>query len=251
MAKKRKLFGNVHPAVIAVWAALIASAHLLPAVVLIGVGGTMSVSTALLPLAGIFFGPLAGMICAAIGQFIGFLIAPSGAWLGMFTWLIGTCTATIAGLLSWGYGYAALPVLGLGIVLWFTQKIGRSAWLFAAVFGGYGAVCMILATFFAKRFLMSRNVLLKAIAIFLCGVAGMVTAAMLANFASLVLFKTPAISWKMLVPVSPVERTMFSLAAMIVGVPLLIGLPKIGIFVGPQPKEELEEEDEDEAETTE
>ncbi len=118
--------------------------------------------------------------------------------------------------------------------------------MFAAVFGGYGAVCGILATFFAKRFLLSRNVLLKAIAIFLCGVAGMITAAMLADFASLILFKTPAITWKMLVFVSPVERTMFSLAAVIVGVPLLVGLPKIGIFVGPQPKEELEEDEEEE-----
>lgn len=246
MAKKRKLLGNVHPAVIAVWSALIASAHLLPAVVLLGTGGTMSVSTALLPLAGIFFGPLAGMLCAAIGQFIGFLIAPSGAWLGMFTWLIGTCSATIAALLSRGKGYIALPVLALSIVLWFTQKIGRDAWIFAVVFGGYGAVCMILATIFAKKFLLNKNVLLKGIAIFLCGVSGMITAAMLADFASLILFKTPAITWKMLTFVAPVERTLFSVAAMIVGMPLLVGLPKIGIFVGPQPEEELEE-DEDEA----
>lgn len=170
MAKKRKLLGNVHPAVIAVWSAL----------------------------------------------------------------------------LSRGKGYIALPVLALSIVLWFTQKIGRDAWIFAVVFGGYGAVCMILATIFAKKFLLNKNVLLKGIAIFLCGVSGMITAAMLADFASLILFKTPAITWKMLTFVSPVERTLFSVAAMIVGMPLLVGLPKIGIFVGPQPEEELEE-DEDEA----
>ena len=186
MAQKRKLTGRVHPAVIAVWSALIASAHLLPAVVLIGTGGTMSVSTALLPLAGIFFGPISGTLCAAIGQFIGFLIAPSGAWLGMFTWLIGTCTAFTAALISHGKGYIGIGMLAVSIVLWFTTKIGQQAWIFAAVFGGYGMVCMLLGTFFAKRFILSKNILLKAIGIFLCGVAGMITSAMFADVASII-----------------------------------------------------------------
>ena len=67
MADKRKnLFGGIHPAVISVWAAVLAASHMLPAVPLIGVGGTMSVSTALAPLTGIFFGPWAGLLCAAI-----------------------------------------------------------------------------------------------------------------------------------------------------------------------------------------
>jgi hypothetical protein len=33
---------------------------------------------------------------------------------------------------------------------------------------------------------------------------------------------------------APIERAIFAFAAMLVGVPLLAGLNKIGIFVGPQ-----------------
>ena len=62
---------NVHPSVIAVWAALIAVATLLPSIPMLGTGSTFSVSTALLPLAGVFFGPIGGAVCAAIGLFIG------------------------------------------------------------------------------------------------------------------------------------------------------------------------------------
>lgn len=245
MQKKRSLFGNIHPAIISVWAALIASAHLLPAIVLIGTGGTMSVSAILVPLAGILFGPIAGGICGAIGQFIGFLIAPAGAWLGMFTWLIGTCTATTTGLISRGKWPIAAGLLGIGLALWFSHPIGQKAWIFAAVFGGYGMVCTILGGLVAKKWLMSKNIILKAIAIFLTAVAGMVTSAMLANYASLTLFATPAITWKMLTFVAPVERTTFAAAAALIGVPLLIGLPKVGIFVGPQPSDADDDDDMD------
>ena len=244
-AKKNALLGGVHPAVISVWAALIAAAHLLPAIVLVGTGGTMSVSAILVPLAGVLFGPVAGTLVGAIGQFIGFLIAPAGAWLGMFTFLIGTCTALTTGLASRGKGPYALILSGLGIVLWMTQEIGRKAWIFGAVFGGYGFVCLLITCFIGKKCLMSKNLVKKGISIFLCCVGGMCTSGMLANFSSLVLFKTPAITWKVLVAVSPVERTIFAVAAVIIGIPLLVGLPKVGIFVGPQPEDVDEEEDED------
>ncbi len=239
--KKFKLFGNVHPAVISVWAALIAAAHLLPAVTLVGTGGTMSVSTMLLPLAGIFFGPIPGALCAAIGQFIGFLIAPSGAWLGMATWLIGTCTAFVAGCISRGKWYISIPMAVLGFVLWTTHPIGQKSMIFAWVFYGYGLLCNIGGNLLAKKAFLGKNVLLKAISIFFCGVGGLVVSASLANYATLHLFGTPAITWRLLTPVSPVERTMFSLAATIVGTPLLLGLPKIGIFVGPQAPETEED----------
>ena len=246
MAKKKKsLLSGVHPAVISVWAALIATAHLLPAIALIGVGGTLSVATCLLPLAGIFFGPVAGGLCAAIGSFIGDLIAPSGAWLGMFTFLVPTADAVIAGLVSLGRktGLIAIGLSVLGLLLWFAQEIGRKAWIFAAIFGGYGLLACVIGMFVCNKFLLKKNPLLKSIAIFICGVSGMVGAAMLADCVSIYLFKTPAITWKVLAPVAPVERTVFSVASMIIGTPLLVGLPKIGIFVGPRDPKELEEEE--------
>jgi hypothetical protein len=53
------------------------------------------------------------------------------------------------------------------------------------------------------------------------------------NYFSLLLYKLPETLWTTLVFISPVERAVFSLGAMLVGVPLLMGLPKIGVFVGP------------------
>ena len=41
--------------------------------------------------------------------------------------------------------------------------------------------------------------------------------------------------------ISPVERAVFATGAMLVGSPLLSGLNKIGIIVGPQSEEELTE----------
>jgi hypothetical protein len=43
--------------------------------------------------------------------------------------------------------------------------------------------------------------------------------------------------------IAPVERFLFSLGAMIIGTPLLIGLPKIGIQVGPMIYQKEDEED--------
>ena len=39
--------------------------------------------------------------------------------------------------------------------------------------------------------------------------------------------------------ISPVERAIFATGAMLVGAPLMSGLNKIGIYVGPQNEEEL------------
>ena len=48
---------------------------------------------------------------------------------------------------------------------------------------------------------------------------------------------------------SPGERFIFGLAAAVIAIPLLYGLPKIGIFVGPQSPEEMLDEDPPEPET--
>ena len=233
--KGKSLLGGIHPAVIAVWAALIAAAHLLPAVVLVGTGGTMSVSAILVPLAGVFFGPAAGALVGAIGQFIGFLIAPSGAWLGMFTFLIGTCTALTAGLASRGKGPWACLLLGLIIALWFTQENCRKAWIVVVCLGGYGMLALLVSCFIAKKFLMSENLAKKGCGIFVCALGGMITSALGAQLASAILMKTPAISMKITFPLAMVERTIFAAAGVVIGIPLMIGLPKVGIFVGPQP----------------
>jgi len=243
---RKVLLGGVHPAVISVWAAMIAAAHLLPTIVLVGVGGTLSVSSCLYPLAGIFFGPVAGGLCVGIGSFIGKLLAPSSAWLGMFTFLIPIPTAVTAGLIcrSKKGGLAGIGLVIVGMLLWYSQEIGRKAWIFGAVIGGSGILTGIIGLFISRKCLLHKNPVAKSVGIFFASYTGMIVTHLVSDFLNLVLFKSPAITWKLLTFTVPVERITFCLASAIIGTPLLIGLPKIGVFIGPKdPKAEQEESD--------
>lgn len=226
-----------HPAVIAVWAALISVAHMLPTLPIIGTGGTFSVSTALFPLAGIFFGPLAGALCAALGSFIGQILAPHTAWMGLATFMVGTINAFTAGLVSRGRPLPAVGIIFLGTLLWFSTAIGRQAPMFPAVFYTLGAVAALLGGYLGSRWLAGPNAALKSVGLWLTAYAGFVGAASIANYFSLVIFKLPPQVWMYLTFVSPAERALFATGSAIIGIPLLLTLPKVGIFAGPQPVE--------------
>ncbi len=236
--KNKRLFGGYHPAVLCVWAALQAVANMFPAIALIGVGGTMTLANILIPLTGVFFGPYAGALCAAIGQIIGMLINPSGAWLGTFTFLIGTCTAFVAGLLSHGKWPLGYFLNFLGIAIFYCFPVGRVAWIKGVTFGVSGIITCLIGGIFAKKFITHKNFILKWISVFLCSTGGLLTSCMFADIASLIIFHTPAISMKLMAFISPGERFTFGAAAAVVGIPLLMALPKIGIRVGPQVAEE-------------
>jgi hypothetical protein len=242
---------KIHPAVVAVWAAVVAAGHILPTVPLWGTGGTFSITSALSPLSGIFFGPVAGALCSAAGGFLGSLIAPYTAWMGLGTFVIGTTTAFTAGCIAWGKwppvaisGNGNFIVNGgiivyiIGTILWFTQDIGRSIIRVPLVYYGLGFIAMIAGIIFAPRMFANSRRLLKFPAIWLCAFGGLIGGATVGNFFSLVLYKLPREVWMALTVISPVERAIFALGAMFVGVPLLMGLNKIGIPVGPQREEE-------------
>jgi len=247
---------KIHPVVAAVWAAVVASGHLLPVFPILGTGGTFSISHILNPLSGIFFGPLGGALCSAAGGFIGTLIAPYTAWMGLGTFIIGTTTAFTTGCIAWAKGppvsinnNGSLIVNGgfivyiIGTILWFTQKIGRSFIWFPVIFYGLGFLVMIAGIIFAGKIFLNPKPNWKfsaqtGFAIWLCTFGGLVGGASIGNFFSLVLFKQPKEIWSVLMVTAPLERALFALGAMLVGVPLLIGLNKAGISVGPQKEEE-------------
>jgi uncharacterized membrane protein len=231
---RSKRAGTIHPAVIAVWAALIATANLLPAIPMVGSTGTFNVGAVLVPLAGIFFGPLAGALCAAIGGVISQIIAPHGAWLGPATFLISTANAFVAGSLTRGRWYVSAAVILVGYGLWFLLPIGMEASIFPLIFYSLGLLAVAVGAFvWRKGGPGAKQAFFRALGVFTAAYAGFVGAASLANFAGTLLYKWPAKMWIGLAFVSPVERAIFSLGAMIIGVPLLIGLPKIGVWVGP------------------
>jgi len=238
-----KLTGGIHPAVAAVWAAVIASVHILPTFPILGTGGTFSISSVLIPLSGIFFGPIAGALCSAVGCFLGSLIAPFTAWVGLGTFIIGTTTAFTTGCIAWGkwppFAIGGIVVYIIGTILWVTQEIGRSIIIYPLVYYGLGFISLIAGIILAPRFFLGSNRYLKFLAIWLCAFGGLIGGATVGNFFSLVLYKLPKEFWTTMIIISPVERAIFATGAMLVGVPLMSGLNKICIFVGPQSEEKL------------
>ncbi|MDR0503678.1 MAG: ECF transporter S component [Treponema sp.] len=241
----------VHPAVISVWAAVVAAGHMLPTIPIIGTGGVFSLSSALSPLSGIFFGPVAGALCSAAGGFLGSLIAPHTAWLGLGTFFISATTAFTTGCIAWGKRpvvtvnnrgnfiiNGGIVVYLIGTILWFTQETGRSVMRFPVVFYGMGFLSMILAVIFVPRLFASDSRIMKFPAVWLCSFGGLIGGATVGNFFSLVLFRQPREFWMALTIAAPVERAIFACGAMLIGVPLLAGLNKIGIFAGPPSAEE-------------
>jgi len=238
---------KIHPAVIAVWAAVVAAAHIVPAIPMLGTGSNFSLVALLLPLSGIFFGPLAGALCSAAGGFIGSLVAPHTAWLGMGTFIIGTVTAFTSGCIAWG-GWplitlnrrGSLVINGgiivylIGTLLWFSQETGRGMVFFPLVYYSAGCAALIAGSFLAGKILAGKNEALKLPIIWLCAFGGMVGGATIGNFFFLILYRLPRETWLYLTVAAPLERAVFSLGTALVAAPLLAGLPKIGIFVGPQ-----------------
>lgn len=237
MEKKKRTFGKFHPAVIAVYAAILAASAMLPSIPLAALGGSFSIATALIPLAGVFFGPFAGALCAAIGGFIGQLLAPATAVIGVATFTSAAVAAFVAGLVCEEKKWGPLGALGFAAVLiglWFTHPIGRESWFFALVFYGLGVLAIVVGMFIANRFLKKANFALKAVGVFLACFAGMVFSAAFVNYICLFLYGLTSEVWSFLTFLAPMERAIFSIGAIVVGVPLLIGLPKIGIFIGPR-----------------
>ena len=239
-----------HPAVIAVWAAVVAAGYLLPTFPIWGTGGAFSISSILNPLCGIFFGPLAGALCAAAGGFAGNMIAPYTAWMGPATFIVGTTTAFTTGCIAWGRWppvtvnengsfvfNGGIIIYLIGTILWFTQETGRIVFWLPIIFYGLGFIAMTAGIFAVPKFLTGNKRILKFPAVWLCAFGGLVGGAAIGNFFSLVLFRQPKEIWSVLAFYAPLERAIFALGATLVGVPLLEGLNKIGILAGPQQSE--------------
>lgn len=248
---------KVHIALIVVWAAVTAASRVIaiPAMPLWGIGKSFTLASVFTPLAGIFFGPIYGFMCAAASGIIGLIVSPQVAWAGILTWLIGASTAFVSGCVAWGSWppvkvnakgnfviNGGIIVFALGTVLWFSNEMGRSVPYFAIVFYGLGFTALLIGCVFSARVLAARentvrNIALKFTALFLCSYAGRVGSSSLANFMSFMIYDVPKETWMALTFVAPVERAIFSIGTAIVGLPLLANLPKLGIFIGPQENE--------------
>jgi len=251
MKENKSFFGKfitVHPAVIAVWAAVVAAGYLIPTFPVFGTGAHFTAANALNPLSGIFFGPVTGALCSLIGGFIGLLIAPVKPMLGPLSCVIAMITAFTTGCIAWGklppvnmnengnfVFNGGIIVYIVGTILWFTQEIGRSVIHIPVFFYGIGFAAFVLGIIFSEKFFSGKKKLLILLAIWICSFGGLIGGASVGNYFSLVFLKVPKDAWLTIILfLAPLERAVFAFAAALVGTSLIIGLNKIGIFVGPQ-----------------
>lgn len=238
----------IHPAYIAAWASVVAAGHIIPTLPLLTTGANFSLANILSPLSGVFFGPVIGALCSAIGGFIGSFISPVPPMLGPFYFIISGTTAFTAGCIAKGKWppvrismkgnfifNGGIIVYLIGTILWFTQETGRSFIWIPIVVYGLGFAAMITGFFVSAKFLASDNKkILMFPAIWLSAFGGLIGGATVGNFFYLIVFNPPAADLVRLLVMAPLERALFATVAMLIGVPLLEGLRKIGINTGTQ-----------------
>ncbi|HHU33069.1 MAG TPA: ECF transporter S component [Clostridia bacterium] len=226
-------FGKkVHPAVIAVWAAFIAIAQMLPVIPVFGTGATFGLSDSVVVLSGILFGPWAGALASAIGGFLGQIIAPHGAVFGVVTFICPALAAMVAGLLmkkKWPHVIGIFAILGLA---WFAFPLGRTAWFQPVVNYTPSILLAYPAATWGVNLIRSQDFKKMFVGItLLCTIGGCASLA-IGNTMALPMFALPRELWLAVLPISVPQRILFAILAAVIGVPLLIGLPKIGVTVG-------------------
>jgi len=236
---KKKKFVTTHPAIIAVWAALIAVASLLPAFPLIGgTGGTFSLGNALTPLSGILFGPFAGAIASGIGAFLGQLLAPNTVIFGPLQFALPFLGALIAGFAMQKKWYLALAMYVINVIAFLLLR--SDAFVFHFIVYAPQLIAILFGWFVAKDWISSPNRAKILVAVFCCALAGTQVEQGIGNVWAILLFGLPKEVFYSVMPIAPIERSLFALGSAIIGTPLLIGLPKISIPVGPALEEEEE-----------
>ncbi len=227
---ERKLIPT-HPAVIAVWAALIAVAVLVPTTPILGTAATFNLSYVLDTLAGIFFGPWAGAICAAIGGFIGQLLVPPV--FGPISFILPTVSALGAGLaMQRRWIWPLVAILAFGLV-WYLFPLGREAWFTPSLYL-LGILAIAVGWIWGGDWLRSESRAKMFAGIFITAMTGSIVRYSLGNLFILSMFALPKEIWLAVLSIAPIERLAFPIGSAIIGVPLMVGLSRVGIAVGPK-----------------
>jgi len=231
-----------HSSVLIVWAALSAAAMLIPGIPTLGTGGNMSLTYPLAPISGILFGPFAGALATMIGSIVGTVIAPAAANLGIWTFTVQTGTALIAGYLSRGKLQVPVALILVFMIWMYTLPTFQTAW-----WHGWLALFTILLSVVAAKWicklLKEANAAKLAVGTYIIAMASFLFGILISDPLATIMFDLQPDLYKLLTWLMPIERLIFSLFTTILAVPLIIGLPKIKIFVGPKYDEGEEKED--------
>jgi len=237
---RRGRIDGVHIAYVAVCAAIVIITAFIPMFPVIGVGATMSAGMIIVPLVGIMLGPTAGTLATAVGAFLGQIVAPYGAIFGLITFLCPLASTATAAFLSrrkWKQG--GLLVL-MGILLWYlttgimwagNPKAGIM-WYFPFLH----ILSLVLVLVFRGKigeWIASMDPKRMSIGIFLASLAGTLTEHMVGNSIYIGIYRGPPGPFYFVITIYWIERVLAAVGATVVGTPLLIGLKKARIDIGP------------------
>ena len=225
---------KIHYSILIVWAALCAAAMLIPGIPTLGTGSTMSLIYPLAPLAGILFGPYAGGLAVTIGSLIGTIIAPHAANLGIWTFTTQLITALTAGYVSRGKWQLPVLVMIAGTAFMYTYPVLQEVWWFGWIYLSGMLMCIVGAVWGSNQLKKNKTNLAKIIALFITFYASFIPGCIVSDAFGIPMFDLTSELYMFLAWMMPLERVIFSLFSTILGIPLMIGLPKIKIYVGPQ-----------------
>ena len=243
MARRRPGRGridSVHVAYVAVAAAMVTLAAYIPMFPVLGAGTMISAGMIVVPLVGILLGPTAGSLATAIGAFLGQIVAPYGAIFGLITFVCPTTSTLVAGLLTFKRWKSAVLVQGLTIlgwyaltsVMWVGQPAAWIRWYFPYLHLASFASVLVLGRKFSD-WIIEGDPRKMAVAIFLSALAGTLSEHMVGNAIYVGLYSGPAQVYVYVSGIYWAERGLGALAATFVGVPLLVGLRKARVELGP------------------
>lgn len=250
---RRGAIAGIPVAYLAVWAAIIAVAAVLPAIPLVG-GGTFGGQEFILALPGLLFGPWGGAVAAGVGSLIASFIAPATAYFGLGTFYVAVVAALTAGLLMKNTRGARIAVVGL-------YAVGALAWPLLPWFSNIGSYVYAKAAYWPMHLTMILGVLASPWAVrqirtfepkrVAAGVAVISWTAYMVNHLWL------SLGYSYLYPegpdqwvfafwsgIVPAQRVILTAVSVIIGAALIVGLQRAGVRFPPHSGSALAEEEE-------
>jgi len=211
----------------------------IPISAVLGLGGTFPLSQAIYALVGFVLGPWAGALAAGIGRIIGVFLAPHTASSGLLSAAVAVVTAWAGGVLVQKKGLLWLcpPILfamalvayvGRGLTVDVSLGLGLSS-----TFINWLAIILWLtpARTLARDWIAAASPLRLA--------AGLALGSWIVNTGSFLvanalfynlLYRWPAIQWKALIGIAPVEHAFRVAVGTAIGTGVILGLRAIGLL---------------------
>jgi len=229
-------------AYVVVLAAVITALSFIPfSVTLGGGGGAFPVSQAVIPLAGIILGPIAGAVATGIGTLIGVFVAPHTAGAVPIVTVLGGMTISFtSGLIRDGEKRSKwwlIPFLVgvVGVVLTAYLAIFRNG-ADVGIYLAANAITILALVLFGlptrkvfARWLASSNIALVAAGIFIVTYVGQLVGNMWVGALTYTMFAWPNEVWSMLIVFMPLETFMRCLVGTVIGTGVIAGLRAIGV----------------------